>query len=491
MSKRFWFKLLSVVVTLSFTLSACKSTSTPVPPEKVVVTQEVVVTQQVEVTKQVVVTEQVEVTKQVMVTQNVVVTATPVPTQNPYDENAPLKVWVDAERSRSVDLFLQAYPEYKDKIQIVTDDRGTFIQKLLLYNNVGSNWPDVTFIEPPNIRLSATKQYDKFPMDLRDWIPADVISKFATGSMDPCTLPDGTIICLRNDIAPYVLFYNAPKMKEWGYTIPTTWEEYYALAQKVATEHPKTIVGQMNSYAAEQEWFANSQCPMLTPVDPTTYRVNLSHPNCQRVVKLLDDLDKLGVMWKLAPWDASIYTMFGNDGWLMWNGPIWEAGFLFPGYLGDAGNGKVGVAAFPKWADQDRIYSGSGGGGAWVMSRHTKNPMLAAKLITFVTTDLGVIKQAPTLTAYQPNQQAWITEKFATLPLWATGTDAAGVAQTMAGTIWNGIMDGPPIVGNVLYPLWDKVISGEKTVADIFPDLQKGLEAEVTKSGYNVVTTGP
>jgi len=460
MSKNVWLKILCVTAVLSFAISACGPQATPTP-------------------------------EQVVVTENVVVTATPVPTQNPYDENAPIKVWVDAERARSVDLFIQANPEYKDMIQIVTDDRGTFIQKLLLYNNVGSGWPDVTFIESPNIRLSATTQYDHFPMDLRNWVDASVISQFAPGSMDPCTLPDGTVICMRNDIAPYVLFINAPKMKEWGYAVPTTWEEYYALAQTVAKDHPGTIFGQMNSYAAEQEWFANSQCPMLQPVDATTYRVNLSSPNCTRVVTLLDNLDKLGVMWKLAPWDGSVYTMFANDSWLMWNGPIWEAGFLFPGYLGEAGNGKVSVAAFPKWADQTSISSGSGGGGAWVMSRHTKNPTLAAKLIVFVTTDLSVIKQAPTLTAFQPGQETWIKDVFAKLPLWSTNADPIGVAQAMSGTIWNGIMDGPPITGNVLYPLWDKVISGEKTVADIMPDMQTGLETEVTKSGYNVVTTGP
>ena len=125
------------------------------------------------------------------------------------------------------------------------------------------------------------------------------------------------------------------------------------------------------------------------------------------------------------------------------------------------------------------------------MSRHTKNPMLASKLMIFLATDLETIKIKPTLPAYQPYQQDWITAQFATLPLWAPGTDAIGTAQTMAGTILNGIMDGPPISGNVIYPFWNDVSAGTKTVTGLLQDLQKGLETEVTKSGYNVTTTSP
>lgn len=37
----------------------------------------------------------------------VVVTATPEPTQSPYDENAPITVWIDADRHPLLMLMLQ------------------------------------------------------------------------------------------------------------------------------------------------------------------------------------------------------------------------------------------------------------------------------------------------------------------------------------------------------------------------------------------------
>ena len=66
--------------------------------------------------------------------------------------------------------------------------------------------------------------------------------QFSPGALDPCTV-NGTVYCLRNDLAQIVLWYNAPLMKQWGYQVPTTWEQYEELGEKVAKQHPGYLVG--------------------------------------------------------------------------------------------------------------------------------------------------------------------------------------------------------------------------------------------------------
>ena len=68
MFMRIW-KYVWLMVVMSMVLAACASQ----PPQQVVVTQ-------------------------IVNGAPVVVTATPAPTANPYDDNAPITVWIDADR---------------------------------------------------------------------------------------------------------------------------------------------------------------------------------------------------------------------------------------------------------------------------------------------------------------------------------------------------------------------------------------------------------
>ena len=48
---------------------------------------------------------------------------------------------------------------------------------------------------------------------------------------------------MRSDLAQVVLWYNKTLMTRFGYTVPTTWDQYEQLAIKVAAQHPGCIVG--------------------------------------------------------------------------------------------------------------------------------------------------------------------------------------------------------------------------------------------------------
>ena len=116
----------------------------------------------------------------------------------------------------------------------------------MLFNNAGSGWPDVVFAEP-NLQQYVAAPSHNFPVDLTPLVSKDIVDKFVPGSLDPCYTTDKKLICLRNDLAPNVLWYNKKLMDEFGYTIPTTWEEYIALSDKVAKEHPGYVMASAGS----------------------------------------------------------------------------------------------------------------------------------------------------------------------------------------------------------------------------------------------------
>lgn len=462
MSKSMLLKLVGVVMVLGILVSACGPSATPTA-------------QIVEVTK--------------------VVNATTAPTANPYDDKAPIKVMADTTRAPAVDLFLKANPQYKDMVQYMTDDRGQFLPKLLLYNNVGSGWMDVIFTETEVLRLAATKQYDNFMADMTPWVAKDVLDKFYPGSNAPCTLPDGKLICMRNDIAPFILYFNTKNMKDWGYTVPTTWEEFYALAQKVAVDHPGVTMAPMNNWIADRHYQFGSECPYMNPISETKYRVNWLHPNCMRMHQMLDDLQKLGVMDTNPAFSAGTAAAFKENKWLTWIGAAWAADFIIKGVFLDPTDanyaGIVGMAPMVKWADQKQVWVGGGGGAAWGMSRHSKNPKLAAELIVFCTTDPSVTSTAVTLSAYQPGGDEWSKALQARSPLIAKDPDPYTTLTFMASKIWPELLQGPPDASGIIAPFALDISAGKATWMDSAEKIQAALVEVATKAGYEVETTGP
>jgi ABC-type glycerol-3-phosphate transport system substrate-binding protein len=410
------------------------------------------------------------------------------------DQTAPIKIYLDEARQPVVTAFLAKYPEYEGQIQMMVDSPEGFAGKLPGWNKSGSGWPDVVFSETNIIRLANTEQFEYFSEELTPRISKDVLDQFYPGANVPCTTPDGKLICLRNDLAPNVLYFNVPLFEKWKYTVPTTWEEFLVLAGKVSKEHPGTLMLALDNWLPDKVYYAGSECPMMNPISPTSFLVNFLHPNCQRMSKTLDDLNALGVADQGGFFSQSVVKKWKNGEWLTWVGPVWMADYIIRGYYLDpasAETGSVGIAPALKYADQKQIWSGSGGGAAWAMSRHTKNPELALKFILFAATDPTVTSTAATLSAFQPGGDAWAKATVSRNPLIASDPDPYPTISKMAGSIWPDYLDGPPLVGEVMNPVFTKIQKGSITAVDSANDIQKGLEGLVQTAGLEVVNTGP
>lgn len=404
-------------------------------------------------------------------------------------QDSPITVWIDTPRQPAADAFKKAMPDKAKLVKFELVDRGQFPAKVLLFNNVGSGWPDVVFAEPNLVAQVADASRD-FPLDLKPYVSKTILDGFAAGANADCILPDGKIICLRNDLAQNVLYYNKPLMEKFGYAVPKTWEDYQALGEKVAKEHPGYVIGAFGDNQALNAYFFPSRCPVGQLQSATKVYINLKDAKCTRAAALVDALLANKSLSSYAPFSKEFSDIAKADKLLMMVGASWYGEYIFGGkadsvYYTEA-KGQLGVALPLKWANEDKAWTGAQGGAAWTVSRHSANPKLAAEVAVFMTTAIEVQGTAPTFPAYLPAAAVW--------------------AKTVAG---NKLYANDPFpvfkdASELIDPLWSNVrfdradaftntilaaVNDGKTVASALEAYDKLLQQLATAQGYEVVTT--
>jgi len=324
------------------------------------------------------------------------------------NSQTPITVWIDTTRQAAVDAYKKANPDKAALIKEVIVDRAEFPAKVLLFNNTNSGWPDVVFAEPSIVGQVSDAAHN-FPLDLKDLVPDDIIKGFGN-SLTPCIF-DGKIFCLRNDVAQNVLYYNKPLMDQFGYKVPTTWEEYQDLSDQVAKDHPGYIMGAFGDQWNWATYFWGSGCPMNQVISDTEVRINPDDPKCERAANLVDHMIANGTLAKLDPFDPNFVKIANDNKLLMIIDASWFGEYVFGGkpdssYYKTA-EGQLGVAAPLKWKDDPQPMTATHGGAAWTVSRHTANPDLAVDFAKFVTTADEYQATAPTFPGYLPVADKW------------------------------------------------------------------------------------
>jgi len=148
----------------------------------------------------------------------------------------------------------------------------------------------------------------------------------------------------------------------------------------------------------------------------------------------------------------------------------------------------IGVAAMPKWDGQTHPWVYWWGGAAWVMSRHTKNPQLAADFLTYMTTD--VIKEQGTYPAYVPAAEEWLKTRMPTLTYLEDTTKAGEILKQESTHMWTKFAEGPVDHRTIWGPIQTKINAGELTYEAALEEFQAGMVDAASKLGYEPVTDG-
>jgi len=389
-------------------------------------------------------------------------------------------VWADATRQPAFEAFQKANPDVKLKIEVM--DPGAILTKIQLANRVGKGWPDVVFDPTPNDVAALASPLFNYAQPLDDLVPQDVQDGFSTGNAG-CTI-DGKLYCLQNDIAQDVLWYNKTQMDKFGYTVPTTWDEYAALGEKVAEEHPGFLIGAAGASTIWYDFLWSSGCPLATVKSSTQVQINTADPKCTRVADTLDPLLDNGSVSRLSPFDPEINKLAKAGKLLMNPGASWLGEYVWKAETGyHVPDGQVAAAPMPTWDGETTNYSGAQGGGIYVVSAHAQNMAGAVAAAQFAATSDDYQSTAPTYPAYGPAAEAWLAkvsaDKFYAEDPSAVLTEAASKIN--------------PAVSPTRYPIEGSInstvvaaITGGQSIASSFEGLQAQLAGLAASSGYEV-----
>ncbi|MDR3473984.1 MAG: ABC transporter substrate-binding protein [Devosia sp.] len=402
------------------------------------------------------------------------------------DATGPITVWVDATRQPAVKAFETAHPEIK--VNMVLDDgssgaSGTFQTKIGLADQAGEGWPDVVFSTQNNDAAWVSKETNgvqPFAMVLnKGFLDQSFLDGFTPGALDPVTI-DGAVYGLRNDLAPVLFWYNKTLLSKFGYDAPKTWEDYQALGDKLAKDHPGYFLGSIgDSFEGPYIYYWSGEAPIFQ-TKGDTFSSNVSDPNSVKVTALLDHMLANGSVTQDSVFGSAFVTK--ADHLVAIPGPAWYSGALFQNPAGvNAKPGDWAASAPLYWEKGDKV-TGNVGGGVWYASSHTTNPDAVKTFLQFVITD---DKAAGTggLPAYKAAADKWLAAQAAS---GFYAGDFKSAVSTAASSVWNGWS----------YPnfspetAWAKVITpglaAGKTISTLAPDWQKEMQNEAQVVGYTV-----
>ncbi|MEK6311720.1 MAG: extracellular solute-binding protein [Curtobacterium sp.] len=404
------------------------------------------------------------------------------------DKTSTITVWVDSSRQPAVDAFEKANPSIK--VKEVTYDgsangSNSFKTKMGLYDRAGKGWPDVVFSSQNNDASWASqkvggKQAFAARLD-KGLIPSSTLSNFTKGALNPCTV-NGEVYCARNDLAQTVLWYNKSLLQQFGYSVPTTWEEYQALGEKVAQEHPGYIVGSAGDTFTPEVFMWASKCQANDVTGARSVTVDTTSSDCKRAASMIDTLVKDKSMTTLSVFSPDFVKQY-TDKVLLMPGPAWYAGAIFNNAQSlNVPKGQLGVAAPLPWKGEQAV-AGNVGGGTWFISSHSQNLANASKFVQFVTTDDAYqVDQAPGYPAYAPAAKKWVAKQEGS-GYYATDLSAL---STGAGEVWSGW--GYPAYSQEA--IWAKTMSPVLTsggsLVDNLDTWQTAIKNQAQVNGYSV-----
>ena len=400
-----------------------------------------------------------------------------------------LTVWVDAVRLPVAKAYAKAHPNVH--VHIVTFDGDangatTMQTKIQLWNRTGSGWPDVIFSEQVNDPVWMAMKPFNFAEPLKGLIPQNLLSQWPAPSTAQCTV-NGTQYCVQDNLAQDVLWVNKKLMDKFHYTVPATWQQWAALGQQVATQHPGYIVGNIGDSFSHWIYLWGNQCP-LQQLQGSQLTINAADTHCTEMASLLDPLIKGGALPPLSVFTPDFAKKYGGaaDKVLMMPGPSWYSTSLFRDTL-HIPAGQITAAPPLQWENQTPITTGQVGGGPWIISKHSKNLATAADFVTWATTVYNPDPTDPNARggypAYGPMATKWLSG-IATNHYFAA--DPTPALKAAASLIWTGWS----IVTYPDQPVWSNTVVtalvAGKSLSSLLPAFGSALGQAAQAAGYQV-----
>jgi len=403
------------------------------------------------------------------------------------DPDSSITVWVDAAREPIANAFVEENPGTPITIETYDGNAGgsdSFKTKVALFDQSGEGWPDVVFSTQTNDTSWAAKELNgsqAFAAPLNKGLLDDeFLDGFTAGANDPMTVDD-TVYGLRNDLAPVVLWYNQKLLDEFGYDIPTTWEEYEALSDNLAADHPGYILGSVgDSFVGTYVYYWGAQAPIFQ-LDGDTFSTDFADDHSTRMTDLLDHMIDNGTLIQDSVFSAGFVDY--ADKLVATPGPAWYSGAVFQNPDGlNVPAGEIGAADPLYWDGEDKV-TGNVGGGVWYGSSHSKNLDAVSDFLEYVISSDKAVELASGLPAYGSASDAWLQTQSE--GGYFVGDFATSV-NTAASSVWNGwgfpSFSPETAYASVVVP----GLANGDSLADLVPAWETEYKNQAQVQGYTV-----
>jgi len=393
-----------------------------------------------------------------------------------------LTVWAWAPQDKDiVAAFEKKYPN----VTVDLVNAGTSTTEYTKLQNAikaGSGVPDVAQIEYyalPQFAVSGSVQsLDGYGFD-------SLKSDYASAVGDAITV-NGSLDALPQDTGPMALFYNEKIFKQYGLTVPTTWDQYVADAVKLhaanSSEYITSDTGDPGT-ATSMIWQAGGK--PFTVTGATSVTINTADSGTQKWAAEWDQLEEKGLLAQTAGWSSQWFTQLGNGQIASLVTGAWMPDNLETSAA--AGSGDWRVAPMPTYT-AGTAASAENGGSSYAVMKGSSNALVAAGFVQFLATQPGEQILAneggfPALTSIL-NSSSFLDQD----PAYFGGQKINQVLSAAAASVLGGWSYMPfQVYANSIFP--DTVGKAYSNKTDLYAALQAWYKASAaygTQQGFTV-----
>ncbi|MFE9783637.1 sugar ABC transporter substrate-binding protein [Streptomyces sp. NPDC005775] len=315
----------------------------------------------------------------------------------------------------------------------------------------------------------------------------DAEGEFADGVWQQATLGSDALYALPQDSGPLMFYYRQDLFKQYGLSVPTTWEEFAGTARALKKKAPDKDLTTFSSndsglfaglaQQAGAQWWTTSG---------DKWKVAIDDPATQKVAGFWGGLVKEGAIDNQPMYTPAWNKALNTGKQIAWVSAVWAPGTLTTAAPDTAG--KWAMAPLPQWKSGENV-TGSWGGSSTAVTTDSKRKEAAATFAKWLNTDptalAALVKESGIYPAATAAQTGGALAKppayFANQPDFYT--EAAKIAQGTAPAAW-----GPNV--NVAYTAFKdnfaKAAKDRSGFAPALTSMQDATVADLKKQGFGV-----
>ena len=285
----------------------------------------------------------------------------------------------------SAEAQVKAFMDEYENVKVNLVNAGTgndHYTKLQNTIKAGSGAPDVAQIEYqalPQFALPGSL------VDLRQYGLEDLESDYTPSTWGAVHVGDG-LYGLPQDSGPMAMFYNKEVFDKHGLAVPTTWDEYVDVAEKLQKADPTSFITNDSGdpgFTTSMIWQAGGK-PFAT--DGKKVTINLQDEGTKKWTSVWSPLVEQGLVSQIPGWTDEWFKGLGDGRIATMIYGAWMPG-VFSSSVPE-GKGKWRVAPMPTYDGQPA--TAENGGSTQSVIKQSKNPALAAAFVRWLNNGNGI-----------------------------------------------------------------------------------------------------